>query len=64
MSGSDLELRIVELELRFMEQQAVIEVLDAVVRDQATEIDALRKELGHLQAALADQGEALESWDE
>lgn len=44
--------RLMELELRFMEQQAVIDALDAVVKEQADELTALARQLRHLEQLL------------
>lgn len=49
---ADLEARIVELELRFMEQAAVVDALDSVVRDQDGRLDSLELRLHVLQRRL------------
>ncbi len=65
MTLDDLAARLTEMELRYMEQQAVIDALDGVVREQDAEITRLAKELERLRQALtstddADDGDA---WD-
>lgn len=40
-----MELRMVDLEMRFMEQQKTIEELDATVCQQAVIIDTLQREM-------------------
>lgn len=63
MTLAELTARLTELELRYMEQQAVIDALDGVVREQDAEIQQLRKDLERLQQQLAgDDSDA--PWDE
>ncbi len=66
MTLDDLAARLTEMELRYMEQQAVIDALDGVVREQDTAIDVLRKEVDRLSAILAGGGGDAdgEPWDE
>ncbi len=66
MTLDDLAARLTEMELRYMEQQAVIDALDGVVREQDTAIDVLRKEVDRLSAILASGGGDAdgEPWDE
>ncbi len=58
-----LSARLTEMELRYMEQQATIDALDAVVREQDAEIARLAKELARLQQAVAggDDGDG-DAW--
>lgn len=59
---ADLAARLTEMELRYMEQQAVIDALDGVVRAQDLEITVLAKEIARLQQVIAgDPGE--DAWD-
>ena len=60
---ADLAARLTEMELRYMEQQAVIDALDAVVRGQDAEIAALAKDMARLQQALAGGGDD-DAWQE
>lgn len=63
MTLAELTARLTELELRYMEQQAVVDALDGVVREQDAEIQQLRKDLERLQQQLAgDDSDA--PWDE
>lgn len=65
MTLAELTARLTELELRYMEQQAVIDALDGVVREQDAEITRLAKELDHVRQQLAgDGGDQDASWDE
>lgn len=50
---TDADARLTELELRFMEQQATIDALDGVVREQDLELVALRRDIQRLQQILA-----------
>jgi uncharacterized coiled-coil protein SlyX len=45
------------MELRYMEQQAVIDALDGVVREQDAALEFLRREVDRLKAVLAGGGE-------
>lgn len=47
-------LRIDALEMRFSEQERVIDDLDAAVRAQGAEIDALRRRLGRALDRLSE----------
>ena len=60
---AELAARLTEMELRYMEQQAVIDALDAVVRGQDAEISALSKDVGKLRQALAGDG-GDDAWEE
>ncbi len=65
MTRDDLEARLTEMELRYMEQQAVIDALDAIVRGQDAEIARLAKDLERLQQAMASAGDddGGDAWD-
>lgn len=54
---ADLAARIIELELRFMEQGAVIDALDAVVVEQAERLDVLEARLRQVQRRLDAAGD-------
>jgi uncharacterized coiled-coil protein SlyX len=49
-----LQARVTELELRYMEQAALVETLDALVREQDLRLDALAR---RLEAALTTPDE-------
>ncbi len=55
-SDHDLQARVTELELKFMEQAALLETLDSVVRDQDARLDRLERQLRDLTAAGEDEG--------
>lgn len=57
MTLDDLAARLTEMELRYMEQQAVIDALDGVVREQDAALEFLRREVDRLKAVLAGGGE-------
>ena len=61
---AELAARLTEMELRYMEQQAVIDALDSVVRGQDAELAALAKEVARLQQALAGSDGEDAPWDE
>jgi uncharacterized coiled-coil protein SlyX len=61
---ADLAARLTEMEIRYMEQQAIIDALDGVVRGQDAEIAALAKEVARLQQALAGSDDEDAPWDE
>jgi uncharacterized coiled-coil protein SlyX len=46
----DLQARLTELELKFMEQSLLLDDLDAVVRAQDATLDRLERQLRDLQA--------------
>ncbi len=57
--------RLMEMELRYMEQQALLEALDDVVREQDAVITRLAKELDQLRQAMAGDGDGdAAPWDE
>ena len=60
MSDEVLEDRVTELELRFMEQQAVIDALDGVVQEQDLALNLLRKELQQLRTLLTERAEFID----
>ncbi|MBM7112210.1 SlyX family protein [Archangium primigenium] len=51
----DNEPRIVELELRYMQQQELLQELSGVLYEQRRELDTLRAELELLKKKLADE---------
>jgi SlyX protein len=53
---SDAELRVTELELRFMEQQATLQTLSDVVYAQMRALDALTEQVELLRKKLAEPG--------
>lgn len=53
MSDADIHARVVELETRYMEQQALLEDLSGVLYQQQRTIDVLQAEIKRLQQKLA-----------
>ncbi len=49
------ESRIVELELRYMQQQELLQQLSDALYTQQRELDALRAEVGQLKKKLQDE---------
>lgn len=48
MSDQSLESRIIDLEMRFMQQESTIQDLNDVIYGQQKEIDKLRKDIDYL----------------
>lgn len=56
--SSALEARIVELEIRYTHQEATVETLSDVVREQYRLIENLQRALDDLRAQLAEDDES------
>lgn len=55
MNVDDLEARLTELELRYMEQQHVIDTLDALVQEQDAQIQQLLKKIEMMRQMMQNQ---------
>lgn len=58
---AELEARIVELEIRYTHQEALVETLSDLVRAQHDAIERLRRALGALEGRLDDAFEGAPS---
>ena len=59
MSNS-IEARVTEMELRYSEQQDLLDTLSDIIRDQQTTIERLQRELEHLQFMAESQSKGPE----
>lgn len=55
---SELEARVTELEIRHTHQEALVETLSDLIREQHALIDGLRHRIERLEAGAQEAGEA------
>lgn len=58
MSASDLEQRLVDLEIRYTHQEHLVEQLSEIVREQAAQIERLERAVDELRASQSETGDA------